>query len=171
MTIIARVDKAELSGIEPLDCPLKDQFTSAMDSISGLTMDQAPADARSSSGDINQSREQLFTPHAHLGTSSPLQPLVPESQLTTTGFPRVEEQRLHALMVDVDFREGASRGDQIMTACKHLKSVEDRERICFQAIECFFGVNGAIISSHTRLVEQPFRLIARRSLLSEEKKN
>jgi hypothetical protein len=62
-----------------------------------------------------------------------------KSQLTTTGFPPVEEQWLHALMADVDFREAATRRDSIVIACKHLRSVENREGMCFQAIGCLFG--------------------------------
>jgi hypothetical protein len=63
---------------------------------------------------------------------------VPESQLTTTGFPPVEEQQLHALMADVDFLEAATRRDQIVIGCKDLRRFEDGERMYFQAIGYFF---------------------------------
>jgi hypothetical protein len=84
---------------------------------------------------------------------------VPESQLTITAFPPVEEQRLHALMLDADFREAAIRRDQIVIACKNLRSFQNRERMCFQVIGRFFGLNGANISSQARLATQPFTLL------------
>jgi hypothetical protein len=62
---------------------------------------------------------------------------VPESQLTTTGFSPVEEQRLYASMADAGFQEAAMQQDQIVIACKHLRSFENRERMCFQAIGHF----------------------------------
>jgi hypothetical protein len=46
---------------------------------------------------------------------------MPESQLTTTDFTPVEEERLHALMADADFREAVTRRDQIVIACKRLR--------------------------------------------------
>jgi hypothetical protein len=41
---------------------------------------------------------------------------MPESQLTIIGFSPVEKRRLHALMADADFREAATRRDQIVIA-------------------------------------------------------
>jgi hypothetical protein len=62
---------------------------------------------------------------------------VPEIRLTITGFLLVEEQRLYTLMADADFRESATRRDQIVIACKHLRRFEERKGMCFQAIGCF----------------------------------
>jgi hypothetical protein len=73
-------------------------------------------------------------------------------------------------MADADFREAATRRDQIVISCKHLRNFDDRERMCFQTIGRFFGVDGAIISSQARLGEESFRLIGRQSLLSDEKR-